>query len=48
MLSRAVRHRASPLGDGRGFPFKVLLLCDRDEEAALLRQEIASAVHKMR
>ena len=48
--SRAVHHWASPLGqpDGKGVPFKVLLLCDRDEEAALLRQEIACAVHKMR
>ncbi|GAB3835361.1 hypothetical protein ACFPIJ_51045 [Dactylosporangium cerinum] len=48
--SRAVRHWASPLRrpDGKGIPFKVLLLCDRDEQAVLLRQEIASAVHKMR
>jgi RNAse (barnase) inhibitor barstar len=50
ILSQAVRHWASPLGqpDGKGIPFKVLLLCDRDEEAALLRQEIAYAVHKTR
>ncbi|GAA3247527.1 barstar family protein [Dactylosporangium siamense] len=43
ILSEAVRHWASPLGrpDSNGIPFKVLLLCDRDEQAALLRQEIA-------
>jgi len=48
ILSRAVRHWASPLGKpaGRGVPFRVLLLCDRDEEAALLRQEIAGVVHR--
>ena len=46
ILSRAVHHWASPLG--KSVPFKVLLLCDRDEEAALLRQEIACAVHNMR
>ncbi|WP_433318356.1 barstar family protein [Micromonospora sp. CA-269861] len=50
ILSRAVHYWASPLGqpDGKGVPFKVLLLCDRDEEAALLRQEVARAVHNMR
>ncbi|MEU5790679.1 barstar family protein [Micromonospora purpureochromogenes] len=50
ILSRAVQYWASPLGqpDGKGVPFKVLLLCGRDEEAALLRQEIACAVHNMR
>ncbi|WP_446216274.1 barstar family protein [Micromonospora sp. IBHARD004] len=50
ILSRAVHHWANPLGqpDGKGVPFKVLLLCDRDEEAALLRQEIARAVRNMR
>ncbi|WP_285793652.1 barstar family protein [Micromonospora sp. NBRC 107095] len=50
ILSRAVHHWARPLGqpDGKGVPFKVLLLCDRDEEATLLRQEIACAVHSMR
>ncbi|WP_243705038.1 barstar family protein [Micromonospora sp. KC723] len=50
ILYQAVRHWASPLGqpEGKGSPFKVLLLCDRDEEAALLRQEIAYAIHKMR
>ncbi|MEU3458312.1 barstar family protein [Micromonospora sp. NPDC006766] len=49
ILSQAVHHWANPLGqpDGKGIPFKVLLLCDSDEEAALLRQEIASAVHNM-
>ena len=46
ILSRAVHHWASPLG--KSVPFKVLLLCDRDEEAALLRQEKACAVHNMR
>jgi RNAse (barnase) inhibitor barstar len=42
ILSRAVHHWASARGqpDGEGVPLKVLLLCDRDEEAALLRQEI--------
>ncbi|MEU4777265.1 barstar family protein [Micromonospora sp. NPDC023633] len=46
ILSRAVHHWANPLGrpDGRGVPFKVLLLCDRDEKAVLLRQEMACAV----
>ncbi|WP_117670321.1 barstar family protein [Micromonospora sp. MW-13] len=46
ILSRAVHHWANPLGRpaGKGVPFKVLLLCDRDDEAALLRQEIARAV----
>ncbi|RLP93947.1 hypothetical protein [Micromonospora sp. CV4] len=41
--SRALRYWVSPLGqpDGKGVPFRVLLLCDRDEEAALSRQEIA-------
>ncbi|MEJ3749058.1 hypothetical protein WEI85_38060 [Actinomycetes bacterium KLBMP 9797] len=50
ILSRVVHHWASPLGqpDGKGVPFKVLLLCDRDEEAALLRQEIIGAVHNVR
>ncbi|GAA4581267.1 hypothetical protein GCM10023176_61950 [Micromonospora coerulea] len=41
ILSLAVHHWASPLGQPE---FKVLLLCDRDEEAALLRHEIACAV----
>jgi Barstar (barnase inhibitor) len=46
----ALSRWASPLGrpDGKGVPFKVLLLCDRGEEAALLRQEISCAVHNMR
>jgi hypothetical protein len=50
ILSQAVQRWASPLGlpDRKGSLFKVLLLCDRDEEAALLRQEIACAVHDMR
>ncbi|MEH0970677.1 barstar family protein [Micromonospora sp. CPCC 205546] len=50
ILSQAVHYWASPLGrpNGNGVPFKVLLLCDLDEEAALLRQEIASAVHNLR
>ncbi|MEH1053591.1 barstar family protein [Micromonospora sp. CPCC 206171] len=50
ILSRAVHHWASPLGrpDGKGVPFKVLLLCDCDEEAALLRQDIAYAIHSRR
>nr|WP_275941314.1 barstar family protein [Planosporangium flavigriseum] len=47
VLSRAVYDWVSRLGqpDGKGVPFKVLLLCDRDEEAALLQQEIARAIH---
>ncbi|MEU4777736.1 barstar family protein [Micromonospora sp. NPDC023633] len=50
ILSQTVHYWASPLGrpNGKGVPFKVLLLCDLDEEAALLRQEIASAVHNVR
>jgi hypothetical protein len=50
ILSRAVRHWAGPLGqlDSKSIPFKVLLLCDRDEEVAPLRQEIAYAVRKTR
>jgi hypothetical protein len=43
ILSGAVHHWASSL-DRPGVPFKVLLLCDRDEQAALLRQKIDSAV----
>ncbi|MEU8299697.1 barstar family protein [Micromonospora sp. NPDC048909] len=45
ILSQAVHHWASPSGQPE---FKVLLLCDHDDEAALLRQEIARAVHTMR
>ena len=50
ILSRAVHHWTSPLGqpNGKGIPFNVLLLCDRDEETALLREEIARAVHQKR
>ncbi|MFD0784442.1 hypothetical protein ACFQZ8_11030 [Micromonospora azadirachtae] len=50
VLSRAVHHWASPLGqpDGKTVPLKVVLLYDRDEEAALLRQEITNAVHSTR
>ena len=50
ILSQAVHHWASPLGkpDGKGVPFNLLLLCDRDEDEALLRQEIACAVHNTR
>lgn len=46
VLSEAVRDWASPLGrpGGKGVPFQVLLLCDHDEAAALVRQEIAGAV----
>ncbi|MEU7976753.1 barstar family protein [Micromonospora sp. NPDC049089] len=40
ILSQAVHHWARPFGQPA---FKVLLLCDRDDEAALLRQEIARA-----
>ncbi|MET8911666.1 MULTISPECIES: barstar family protein [Micromonospora] len=44
VLSRAVRTWASPLGrpDGKGVPFKVLLLCDRDDEAVEMKREIVS------
>ncbi|MFF5216731.1 hypothetical protein [Micromonospora sp. NPDC000442] len=47
ILARAVRHWASPLGrpQGQVTPFKVLLLCDRDEEAVQLRQDITQALH---
>lgn len=45
VLAHAVQHRASPFGQPR---FKVLLVCDRDDEAALLRQEVADAVRRMR
>ncbi|MBB4956973.1 barstar family protein [Micromonospora polyrhachis] len=50
VLSRAVRHWACLLGQpcGMGIPFKVLLLCDSDGEAVLLRQEIGGAVHGVR
>ncbi|MEH0984682.1 barstar family protein [Micromonospora sp. CPCC 205556] len=44
VLARAVRAWADPLGRpaGRGAPFKVLLLCDEDEDAVELKREIAS------
>ncbi|MET8361047.1 barstar family protein [Micromonospora sp. NPDC005171] len=45
ILAQAVHHWASPFGQPE---FTVLLLCDHDDEAALLRQEIADAVHRMR
>jgi hypothetical protein len=50
VLSRAVQHWASPLGQpgGRNVLFKVLLLCDSDEEATLLRQEVDRALHNVR
>ncbi|MFC4150374.1 barstar family protein [Micromonospora mangrovi] len=50
VLSRAVQDWADPLGrpDDRSVPFTVLLLCDRDEEAASLREEIARAMHQPR
>lgn len=46
ILLLAVEHWASPLGRpaGKGVPFKVLLLCDRDDEAALLEQDVAQAL----
>ncbi|WP_410809540.1 barstar family protein [Micromonospora sp. 067-2] len=37
VLTEAVRHRVNPFGQP---PFRVLLLCDQDSEATLLRQEI--------
>jgi len=47
---RAVHHWAGPLGqpDGKVAPFKVSLLCEREEEAMRLRQDIAQAVHNVR
>ncbi|MEU5931471.1 barstar family protein [Micromonospora salmantinae] len=45
ILAQTVHHWASPFGQPE---FAVLLLCDRDDEATLLRQEIAAAVHKRR
>ncbi|MFI7491414.1 barstar family protein [Micromonospora echinaurantiaca] len=48
ILSKAVHHWASPLGQphGKAVPFTVLLLCDHDEEAALLRKNIDNALHR--
>ncbi|MEU4625196.1 hypothetical protein AB0G04_35135 [Actinoplanes sp. NPDC023801] len=40
--SRAVRHWASYLGDAQA-GFKVLLLCDDEEQVRLLKHEIAAA-----
>ncbi|WP_320067224.1 barstar family protein [Micromonospora sp. RTGN7] len=50
ILSRAARAWANPLGrpGGRGVPFRVLLLCDGDQEAAVLRLELADATRKDR
>ncbi|WP_246567956.1 barstar family protein [Polymorphospora rubra] len=50
ILSWAVERRANPLGrpGGKGVPFKVLLLCDRDDEATVLAQEVARALHSGR
>jgi hypothetical protein len=47
-LSLAVHHWASVLGrpDDKGVPFKVLLLCDTDEEATALRQETAYSLRE--
>ncbi|WP_327035255.1 barstar family protein [Micromonospora ureilytica] len=45
ILAQAVHHWESPFGQPE---FKVVLLCDRDDEATLLRQEITDEVHKMR
>ncbi|WP_327002939.1 barstar family protein [Dactylosporangium sp. NBC_01737] len=44
VLSRAVRHWANPIGrpGGEGVAFKVLLVCDRDEDVVRLRREIAA------
>lgn len=44
VLSRAVRDWANPLGrpHGEGVPFKVLLVCDQDEEVTKMEEEIAS------
>ncbi|TDC84015.1 hypothetical protein E1193_07015 [Micromonospora sp. KC606] len=50
ILARAVHHWASPLDqpEGKIVPFKVLLLCNREEEAVHLRQDITRAVHNAR
>ncbi|MGC4806751.1 barstar family protein [Micromonospora sp. DT233] len=50
VLAGVVDHWASPLGQpaGKAVPFTVLLLCDRDEDAARLRQDIARALHDAR
>ncbi len=50
ILAQAVHHWASPLGqpEGKVVPFKVLLLCDRDEEAVRLRQDVIRALQKRR
>ncbi len=41
ILSRTVRHWANPLGrpHAKGVPFKVLLVCDHDEDVARLHRE---------
>jgi len=48
ILAQAVHHWASPLGQRKGkvTPFKVLLLCERDEEAVHLRQDIIRALQQ--
>lgn len=50
ILAWAAHRWDSPLGqrEGKVVPFKVLLLCDREEEAVHLRQEITRAVHNVR
>jgi hypothetical protein len=46
ILSRAVRHWASYLG-GASAGFKVMLLCDDEEQVRLLKQEIAGLAHRL-
>lgn len=50
ILAHAVHHWASPLGqpEGKAIPFKVLLLCDRDQEAVHLRLNLTRALHNGR
>lgn len=50
ILARAVQHWASPLGRpaGKVVPFATLLLCDHDDEAVRLRQDVARALHNGR
>jgi len=45
VLAQAVQHWANPFGQPS---FTVPLLCDHDNEATLLRQEIGRAVHDVR
>ncbi|MFG3299220.1 barstar family protein [Micromonospora chersina] len=50
VLSRAARSWASPLGrpEGKGVPFKVLLLCDRDDEAVEMKRRSSASTFERR